>query len=309
MYSIKTIRKETKMKERKIGFGKINEYGDEVSLLLKEYTIQKIEKTQEIIEQRYSNGAIASSSASTETAVFLDNNECFTLVGNIKLLEGWHVRETYIVIGRNEYLHSSVCPEAKMTLFGTDEYIDGKFKFLRWYETYYNQIIKVCNKNEEKYAVELENEIHRQQLSAIQGKDINKVQSLRKQYGFNYLSVPRGRATWWPSRNLTAHLRFRFLWIMFIITTFLVWVAEGYFIPKSYFSFKWLFIAVGISLLLNIGAVQIFNSPRKKAFKKLMEAKAKMPDFCNKILDDMNSIYSRFTKEGIDAIPETELQK
>ncbi|WP_296012016.1 hypothetical protein [uncultured Treponema sp.] len=146
-------------------------------------------------------------------------------------------------------------------------------------------------------------------MSAIQGKDTNKVQSLRKQYGFNYLSVPRGRATWWPPRNLTAHLRFRFLWIMFIITTFLAWMIDGYFFPKAYFSLKWLLIAVGISLLLNIGAVLIFNSPRKKAFKKLMEAKAKMPDFCNKILDEMNSIYSKFSKEGIDAISETAQQK
>ncbi|WP_296012019.1 hypothetical protein [uncultured Treponema sp.] len=73
------------MKERKIGFGKINEYGDEVSLLLKEYTIQKIEKTQKIIEQRYSTGA-SSQSVSTETTVFLDNNECFSLDGDIKLL-------------------------------------------------------------------------------------------------------------------------------------------------------------------------------------------------------------------------------
>ena len=297
------------MKERKIGFGKINEYGDEVSLLLKEYTIQKIEKTQKIIEQRYSNGAIASSSASTETAVFLDNNECFTLDGDIKILEGWHVRETYIVIDKNEYLHSSVCPEAKTTFFGADEYIDGKFKFLIWYETYYNQIIKFCNQNEEKYAVELEVELHRQQLNSFHEKDINKTQQLLKQYAGNYLKIPRGRATWWPPRNLTAHLRFRFLWIMFIITIFLVWMMYGYFFSKSYFSLKWLFIAVGVSMLLNIGAVKIFNSPRKKAFKKLMKAKTKMPDYCNKILDEMNSIYSRFSKEGIDAIPETEQKK
>lgn len=275
------------MKERKIGFGKINEYGDEVSLLLKEYTIQKIEKTQKIIEQRYSNGAIASSSVSTETAVFLDN----------------------IVIDKNEYLHSSVCPEAKTTFFGADEYIDGKFKFLRWYETYYNQIIKLCNQNEEKYAVELEAELHRQQLNSFHEKDINKTQQLLKQYAGNYLKIPRGRTTWWPPRNLTAHLRFRFLWIMFIITTFLVWMMDGYFFPKSYFSLKWLFIAVGVSMLLNIGAVKIFNSPRKKAFKKLMNAKTKMPDYCNKILDEMNSIYSRFSKEGIDAIPEMEQKK
>lgn len=215
------------MKERKIGFGKINEYGDEVSLLLKEYTIQKIEKTQKIIEQRYSNGAI----------------------------------------------------------------------------------IKFCNQNEEKYAVELEVELHRQQLNSFHEKDINKTQQLLKQYAGNYLKIPRGRATWWPPRNLTAHLRFRFLWIMFIITIFLVWMMYGYFFPKSYFSLKWLFIAVGVSMLLNIGAVKIFNSPRKKAFKKLMKAKTKMPDYCNKILNEMNSIYSRFSKEGIDAIPETEQKK
>lgn len=96
---------------------------------------------------------------------------------------------------------------------------------------------------------------------------------------------------------------------MSIITTFLVWMMDGYFFPKSYFSLKWLFIAVGVSMLLNIGAVKIFNSPRKKAFKKLMKAKTKMPDYCNKILDEMNSIYSRFSKEEIDTIPETEQKK
>lgn len=296
------------MKEKRIGFEGKNEDGIEISLLLKEYTIQKIEKTQKIIEQRYSTGA-SSQSVSTETAVFLDNNECFTLDGDIKLLEGWHVRETYIVIDKNEYLHSSVCPEAKTTIFGADEYIDGKFKFLRWYETFYNQIVKLCNKNEENYAVKLEAELHRQQLSSFHEKDINKTQQLLKQYAGNYLKIPRGRATWWPPRSLTAHLRFKFLWIMFIATTFLVWMIDGYFFPKAYFSLKWFFIAAGISLLLNIGAVLIFNSPRKKAFKKLMEAKTKMPDCCNKILDEMNSIYIRFSKEGIDAILETEQQK
>ena len=130
-----------------IDFPEISSEKIKVEIICNEFTIIKVEKLQTLktTTTTYSDGRkYDDSKLKTETTIFLDNNEHFSLKRDVKILEGWHIRETYLVFNGQKCYHNSYCPEAKECLLGSPEPIFSHFRKLRWHFLYRKQILEIC---------------------------------------------------------------------------------------------------------------------------------------------------------------------
>lgn len=141
------VKSEPIMNTKTIDFPEITSEKIKVEIICNEFTIIKVEKLQTLRTTTtiFSDGHQCDDpKLKTKITVYLDNNEYLTLDRDAKIIEGWHLRETYLVFNGKKYYHNSYCPEGKDCLRGSPETMFSHFRKLRWQHLYEKQIQKIC---------------------------------------------------------------------------------------------------------------------------------------------------------------------
>ncbi|MBQ9238711.1 MAG: hypothetical protein IJ191_05275 [Treponema sp.] len=267
------------MKTKKIDINIDENENIKTGLFFKECTITKVEKLQEFKSRTSvidATQAYMEHSTTTKTTVYLDTNEYFTLREDANILEGWHIRETYVIFNGKTFYHNSFCPETHTIVLGSKEPVFNRLRFLRWHFLNADTIQKLCKQNEKR-----ENSL---QLPSIEPKLLFKIR---------------------------ASMVFLISIIIFVVGYKLLWRgivdynANGFisflFLNIAFF-FGALFAASALSMLINWGLATALNVPRQKAYNRLIAKEFELPESYNEVKEIMNSNYDTFTKNGIDGI-------